>query len=114
MVRVVHGASCPWGELFVGRVVMGRVVHGASYPWGELSMGRVVHEGELSMGRVVHRVSCRGASFDGASCPWGEWSGNRMVSLAYPIQGILSLLPLQVILDPAGVELPRDSHWVTL
>ncbi len=53
-----HGASCPWGELSVGRVVMGRVVHGASCPWGELSMGRVL------MGRVV-----RGASLDGASGP---------------------------------------------
>jgi hypothetical protein len=85
--RVVRGASCPWGELAVGRVVMGRVVPGASCPWSELSMGRVVHGasfpwGELSMGRVVPGVRCRGASFDGASCPWGElswgeWSGNH-------------------------------------
>ncbi len=69
-----HGASCPWGELSVGRVVMGRVVHGASCPWGELSMGRVVHGascpwGELSMGRVIH----------GASCLWGELSMGRDV-----------------------------------
>jgi hypothetical protein len=53
MGRVVHGASCPWGELSLGRVV-----HGASCPWGELSMWRVL------MGRVV-----RGASLDGASGP---------------------------------------------
>jgi hypothetical protein len=78
---IINGASCPWSELSVGRVVMGQVVHGASCPWGELSLGRVVHGasclwGELSMGRVVY-----GASLDGASCPWGEirwgeWSGN--------------------------------------
>jgi hypothetical protein len=48
-----HGASCPWGELSVGRVV-----RGVSCPWGELSVGRVV----------------RGASCHGASCPWGELS----------------------------------------
>jgi hypothetical protein len=54
MGQVVHGASCPWGELSKGRVV-----HGASCPWGELSVGR-----------VVYGASCRGASFDvsGASC----------------------------------------------
>ncbi len=40
--RVVHGVSCPWGEMTVGRVVTGRV-------W---------------MGRVV-----RGVGFYGASCP---------------------------------------------
>jgi hypothetical protein len=65
-VASCHGASCPWGELS-----MGRVVPGVSCPWGELSMGR-----------IVYGASCRGASFDGASCPWGElswgeWSGNR-------------------------------------
>jgi hypothetical protein len=69
MGRVVHGASCPWGELSLGRVV-----HGASCPWGELSMGRVVP----------------GVSFDGASCPWGElswgeWSGNRLVPFSSSI-----------------------------
>jgi hypothetical protein len=36
MGRVVHGASCPWGELS-----MGRVVHGASCLWGELSWGEL-------------------------------------------------------------------------
>jgi hypothetical protein len=89
--KVVHhqiffistGASCPWGELSVGRVVMGRVVPGASCPWGELSVGRVVHGascplGELSMGRIVHGARCRGASFDGASCPWGELSWGEL------------------------------------
>jgi hypothetical protein len=58
MGRVVHGASCPWGELSLGRVV-----HGASCLWGELSMGRVV-VGRVLMGRVV-----RGASYLGASGP---------------------------------------------
>ncbi len=47
MGRVVHGASCPWGELS-----MGRVFPGASCPWGVLSMGRVVL-GRVLMGRVV-------------------------------------------------------------
>ncbi len=32
------------------------------------------------------------------------------VSLTYHIQGILSLFPLQVILDPEGVVLPRGGH----
>ncbi len=76
--KVVHhqffvistGASCPWGELSVGRVVMGRVIPGASCPWGELSVGQVVHGasfplGELSMGRIVHGGRCRGASLMG-------------------------------------------------
>jgi hypothetical protein len=43
--RVVHGASCPWGEMSVGQNVCG-----ANCPWGELSMGRDVR---------------------GAKCPWG-------------------------------------------
>ncbi len=69
MVRVVHGASCPWGELS-----MGRAVHGASCPWRKLSMGGTVHGGncpwgELSMGRAVH----------GASCAWRELSMGRAV-----------------------------------
>jgi hypothetical protein len=41
---------------------MGRVAHGVSCPWGEMNMGRNVM-GRVSMGRVVHW-----ASFDGA-CP---------------------------------------------
>jgi hypothetical protein len=58
MGRVVHGmkypgATCPWGELS-----MGRVVPGASCPWGKLSVGR------NDCG-----AKCHGASFDGASCP---------------------------------------------
>jgi hypothetical protein len=98
MGRVVHGVSCPWGEMSMGRNVrgakcpwgemsLGRNVRGANCPWGEMSLGRVVPGvscpwGELSLGWVVHGASCRGASFDGASCPWGElswgeWSGNR-------------------------------------
>ncbi len=59
-VVISNGASCPWGELSMGRVVhgascpcgklsLGQVVHGASCPWGELSWG----ESELSVGRVV-------------------------------------------------------------
>ncbi len=72
MGRVVHGVSCPWGELSWGELSIGRVVHGASCPWGELFLGQ-----------VVHGASCRGVSFDGASClwgelSWGEWSGNRV------------------------------------
>ncbi len=72
--RVVHGASCPWGELSLGRAVpgascpwgelsMGRVVPGASCLWGEMTVGRVV-VGRVVVGRVV-----RGASFDGESGP---------------------------------------------
>ncbi len=63
--RVVHGASCPWGELS-----MGRVVYRASCLWGELTVGRVV-VGPVLIGRVV-----RGASFEGT----GELSGNRFCS----------------------------------
>ncbi len=37
MGRVVHGVSCPWGELSMGQVVPG------GCPWGELSMVRVVY-----------------------------------------------------------------------
>jgi hypothetical protein len=75
-----HGASCPWGELS-----MGRVVHGTSCPWGELSMGR-----------VVTGARCHGASFDGANCPWGElswgeWSGNLQYPLPTALEGINNL-----------------------
>jgi hypothetical protein len=59
------GTSCVWSVLSVRRVF-----HGASYPWGELIMGRVVSwvscrrvvHGALSMGRIshhdVHWASC--------------------------------------------------------
>ncbi len=62
--RPTPWASCPWGELSVGRVV-----RGVSCPWGELSVGRTVRGvncpwGELSMGRTVRE----------ANCPWGELS----------------------------------------
>jgi hypothetical protein len=53
MGQAVPGASCPWGELSLWRVV-----HGTSCLWGEMTVGRVW------MLRIV-----RGASFDGASCP---------------------------------------------
>jgi hypothetical protein len=88
MGPVVHGVSCPWGELSLGRVVPGvRVVPGASCPWGELSLGR-----------VVHGASCRGASFDGTSCPWGklswgEWSGNPVhTELRYTVRKLTDFL----------------------
>jgi hypothetical protein len=61
MGRVVHGASCPWGELSVGRTVcggncpLGRTVRGANCPWGELSVGRIAR---------------------GANCPWGRPLGS--------------------------------------
>jgi hypothetical protein len=58
MGRVVHGASCPCGELSLGQVV-----HGASGPWGKLSMGR------NDCGARCRGVSLDGASFDGASGP---------------------------------------------
>jgi hypothetical protein len=74
MGRVVHGASCPWGELS-----MGRVVRGAKCLWGELSVGQDVRGakclwGEMSVGRNVRGARCRGASCHGAgfhvaSCP---------------------------------------------
>jgi hypothetical protein len=38
MGRVVHGASCPWGELSLGRDVLGRVLK------GRVVLGRVVRE----------------------------------------------------------------------
>jgi hypothetical protein len=57
MRRVVRGASCPWGEMSVGRNV-----HGAKCPWGEMSVGRVVR------GARCHGASCPGASCPGASC----------------------------------------------
>jgi hypothetical protein len=58
----------------MGRVVRGASCHGASCPWGEFYMGRVVHRAscpwdELSMGRTDCGASCRGVSFDGASGP---------------------------------------------
>ncbi len=73
MGQVVHGASCPWGELSVGRVV-----RGASCPWGELSVGWIVRGvncpwGELSVGRNV-----TGRNVRGAKCPWGEMSWGKM------------------------------------
>ncbi len=58
MGRVVHGASCPWGEMSVGRDV-----RGAKCPWGEVSVGRNVR------GARCRGVSCRGASCLGASGP---------------------------------------------
>jgi hypothetical protein len=65
MGQVVHGASCPWGELS-----MGRVVHGASCPWGEFSTGRVFHRvscpwNEFSMGQNDCTAKCHGASCPG-------------------------------------------------
>ncbi len=78
MGRVVHGASCPWGELS-----MVRVVHGVSCPWGELSMGRVVHGasclwGELSMGRVVMGRVLMGQVVRGASCLGASGPGTHI------------------------------------
>ncbi len=93
MGRVVHGASCPWGELS-----MERVAHGASCPWGELSMGRVVHGascpwGELSMGRVAMRRKDYGAkgvawwsiprTFSPWACPWGWYIPVGKTSLCH-------------------------------
>jgi hypothetical protein len=60
MGLVVHGTSCPWGELSVGRTV-----HGAT--WGELSVGRTVR-GESCRGASCRGASCRGARCRGASC----------------------------------------------
>ncbi len=50
---VVRGASCPWGEMSLGRNV-----RGANCPWGKMSVGQNV---------------C------GAKCPWGEMSVGRDV-----------------------------------
>jgi hypothetical protein len=73
-----HWASCPWGELSVGRAVRGAKcpwgelsvglnVCGTKCPWGEQSVGRAVRGasrpwGELSMGQTVHGVRCCRAS----------------------------------------------------
>ncbi len=46
-VHTYHGASCPWGELSVGRDV-----RGAKCPWGEMSVGRDV-VGRVVVGRAV-------------------------------------------------------------
>jgi hypothetical protein len=43
MGRVVRGAKCPWGEMSVGRVVLGASCPGASCP-GASCLGRVVRE----------------------------------------------------------------------
>jgi hypothetical protein len=74
MGRVVHGASCPWGELSLGRVV-----HGVSCLWGELSLGRDV-VGQVLMGQVVRGASCLGTSGPGTvskvnpnPCGWGRY-----------------------------------------
>jgi hypothetical protein len=63
-----HGASCPWGELSVGRNVRGASYRGANCPWGELSVGRNVR-GASRRGESFRGASCPGASFDGASGP---------------------------------------------
>jgi hypothetical protein len=96
MGRVVHGVSCPWGELSVGRVV-----HGAKCPWGEMSVGRIVRGarcpwGELSLGRVVRGAKClwgemswgewswgefSWGELSWGELSWGEWSGNLKVLL---------------------------------
>ncbi len=87
MGRVVHGASCPWGELSVGRTV-----RGANCPWGELSVGRIVRGascpwGELSMGQTVH----------GANCPWGEMSWGELSKINQKTE----LHFLRLFLEPA-------------
>ncbi len=74
-----HGASCPQGELSVGRVVMGRAVHGASCPWSELSMGRVVH------GPVFYGASCLWGKLSWGEFSWGELSVGR-VSMGRVVQ----------------------------
>ncbi len=75
MGRVVHGVSCPRGEMSVGRNVcgakclwgemsVGRNVRGAKCPWGEMSVGQDV-VGQVVVGRVVRGASCLGASGPG-------------------------------------------------
>ncbi len=46
MGRVVHGASCLWGELSMGRVVVGRVVRGASGPGTFHPLGCAINDRE--------------------------------------------------------------------
>jgi hypothetical protein len=114
MGRVIHGASCPWGEMSMGRVVrgvscpwgelsVGRDVRWARCPWDEMSVGRNVRGakcpwGEMSVGRndvgrvVVGRV-LMGRVVRGASCPWGElswgeWSGNLISPFAHFVSSI--------------------------
>jgi hypothetical protein len=84
MGRVVHGASCPWGELSLGRIV-----HGANCPWGDLSVGRIVRGakcpwGEMSVGRVVRGARCHGASCHGASCPGASCPGASCLGASGP------------------------------
>jgi hypothetical protein len=61
---------------------MGRAVHGASCPSGQLSMGRAVH-GMSSNGVSCHGVSLYRASFDGAFSRWGELFGNHLSLVAF-------------------------------
>jgi hypothetical protein len=69
-----HGASCPWGDLSMGRFVLG-----ASCPWAELSLGRVV-VGRVLTGRVVRGASCLGANGPGTICSLQDgWGGGEAV-----------------------------------
>ncbi len=52
MGRAVRGAKCLWGEMSVGELSVGRNVRGARCPWGELSVRRTV-VGRVVLGRVV-------------------------------------------------------------
>jgi hypothetical protein len=89
MGQVVREASCPWGELSVGRAVpggelsVGRIVHGAKCPWGGLSMGRTVCGanclwGELSWGELSW------VEFWWGEFWWDEWFGNQPPPTPYP------------------------------
>jgi hypothetical protein len=85
MWRVVHGASCLWGEMSVGRNVrgvkcpwgemsVGRNVRGAKCPWGEMSWSELSW-GELSWGELSW-----------GELSWGEWSGNRRTNLSLGVR----------------------------
>ncbi len=98
-VHTYYGASCPWGELSVGRVVRGANVPGANCPWGELSVGRNVRGakcpwGEMSVGRNVRGARCRGASCPGARCPGASCPGASCLGASGPgTAGPTRLLP---------------------
>ncbi len=106
MGQAVHGMSCPWAGLS-----MGRLVQGASCSWG-----RAVHGGELYMGRAVHGMRCHGASslgasFDGVSCPGIQIQPTSKVMRWFPFISILEppFLP-RVLSTSYAAEIGDQFH----
>jgi hypothetical protein len=108
MGRVVHGASCPWGELSVERNV-----HGASCPWGEMSVGQNVRGakcpwGEMSWGELSWGELSWG-ELSWGELSWGEWSGNRGVPSPTPV----SMYGVQAYTEGIHAYVLCVSLWCT-